>query len=137
MWIGDILSSASFLITASRHGPTICGWLPATLPLLMGFLCQRMEYNIFRNPLKGTAYCRCPQPYGVNSVFIFCVRGDSSQEYMRGLYLASTTPSHALYFKSCTQVHLLLDVLVAPLGCFSSPCKLRQLCVSQYTIIRN
>lgn len=120
-WIGDVLSAASFLITVSQCSPTICSWLPATLPLLMDFLCQGMECSIFGNPLKSTAYCCCPQPDSVNSVFILCVRANSSQEYTLGLYLASTTPSHAPYFKSCIQVHLLMDVLVAPLGCFYLP----------------
>lgn len=70
MWTGDVLSAASFLITASWHGPIICSWLPATLPLLMDFLCPGMERSIFRNPWEGTAYCCCPQPCSVISVFI-------------------------------------------------------------------
>lgn len=89
--------------------------------------------QLFQKPIKWHS----PQPYSVNAVFILRVIGISSQDCKRGLCPASTTLSPALHFRSCTQVHLLMDILVAPLGSFHYPGGWGCYGTLKYKIIRN
>lgn len=57
----------------------------------------------FQKPIKWHSL----QPYSVNAIFILSIRGHSSQDCTRGLYLPSTTLSGAL--RLGLALHLLLQ----------------------------
>ena len=87
----------------------------------------------FQKPIKWHS----PQPYSVNTILIHCVRGRSPQDYMHRLYLASPVLSHTLHFRSCTQVRLLVDVLVTPLSWFHLPGSWVSCDTLKYKVIRS
>ena len=69
--------------------------------------------------IKGHSGCKVEVVNDKGTLYI--KKSTDSQDYMHRFYLPSPILSHTLRFQSCTQVRLLMDVLVAPLSWFHLP----------------